>query len=366
VFTGHGTFSFRPPDDIERGQLKRFYSTDSLAFRFDNIVLLFADTTLVELAAEVKFAPGAIAKDAKGPVRRSLDLLLDAKSKDVNYSVGKTCLEGASNELFLAFVGQKGSSKEFIFEIDPFQTEQVQLWRPVKATMFQYHVRNREIISQFPMEADRARAGFEPGQAPGDSALATADGDCRDFNEAHYRIRSFDGGLNLRGDEDVRFRSSRTARTGSPRRSTLTWTSTPLWENGAAARVYKGDGALLLWVRATPHGERRGSHSRGTTARWRSVTRRVYFTRRPSGTPASCRGGAPPRAEYEHRRLHAGIGRRALHRSAGNTVCDGCGLSHLPVVLHDRCTRSTFCGWTSPTVTVMSEVRQQKRTPGNR
>jgi hypothetical protein len=260
VFTGHGTFSFRPPDEIERGQLQRFYSTDSLAFRFDNVVLLFADTTLVELAAELKFAPGTIAKDAKGPVRRSLDLLLDAKSKDVNYSVGKTCLEGASNELFLAFVGQKGSSKGFIFEIDPFQTEQVQLWRPVKATMFQYRIRNREVISQFPMEADRARAAAEPGQAAADAAvaaadtaLATGDGDyIASFNEAHYRIRSrFDGGLNLRGDEDVLFRSLENGQN---------WIALALdpdvdvdsvrWENGTPAEFYKGDGALLLWVRS--------------------------------------------------------------------------------------------------------------------
>ena len=44
-------------------------------------------------------------------MRKCLDLLLDQKSKDINYSIGKTCLEGASNEFFFAYIEEGSASK---------------------------------------------------------------------------------------------------------------------------------------------------------------------------------------------------------------------------------------------------------------
>src|SRR2546428_6767566 len=240
VFTGQGTFSFRPPTEIERAQLKRYYKTDSLVVSFESLALLFADSTLVELAYRAKYVPGAIAKKAAPVLRKTLDLLLDRKSMDINYSVGKTCLEGASNELFFAYIEQTGSGDNVIFEIDPFQTEQVQLWRPVKAMAFQNRVRNREVICQFPLEADR-----ESGTIPGCDYTATYDAE-------HYRIRSrFDGGLKLTAETVVRFRSLEEGQN---------WLALALdpdldvdavqWENGEPADCFKGPDALLLWVRS--------------------------------------------------------------------------------------------------------------------
>jgi peptidase M1-like protein len=255
VFTGRGTFSFTPPTDIEREQLKRFYKTESLAANFDAVVLLFADTTLVELAAQAKFAPGTIGKKATSVMRRSLDLLLDEKTKDINYSIGKTCLEGASTELFVAYIQETGGGKELggkglLFAIDPFMTEQVQLWRPVKAMVFQNRIRNREVICQFPLEADRVR-----GTAPDGDFVASC-------QEEHYKIQSrFDGSLWLTGDAEVRFRSLEDGQN---------WLALALdpnldvnsvqWESGQAADYFKGNDALLLWVRTDHplgHGEER-------------------------------------------------------------------------------------------------------------
>ena len=251
VFTGRGTFAIRPPSVIEREQLHRFYDTDSLATRFDTIVLLFADTTLVELAAEAKFTTGTIGKEASAAVRKSLDLLLDSKSRDVNYSVGKTCLEGALNELFLAFIAQKGSTKSFIYEIDPFQREQVQLWRPVKATFFQYRIRNREVICQFPLLADRERE--EERVAAGGERDTTVTGDfIPSYDDTHYRVRTrFDGSLELSGEAEVTFQSLEEGQN---------WLALALdpdldvdsirWKEGGPAEHFKGAGALLLWVRS--------------------------------------------------------------------------------------------------------------------
>ncbi len=262
VFTGRGTFAFRPPTTIERDQLKRFYDTDSLATKFETIVLLFADTTLVELAAEAKFTMGTIADEAPDAVQKCLDLLLDSKSKDVNYSVGKTCLEGASNELFLAFVGQKGS-KGFIYEIDPFQREQVQLWRQVKATFFQYRVRNREVICQFPLEADREREADRVEASPGGKSRRerrprpVTTGPPSTTPTTGFEPGSTAGSSSPARKRPVSARSRR-ARTGSP--SPWIPVSTLIPSAGRAARLpsfskdrgrsSSGSGAITRW-RAT-------------------------------------------------------------------------------------------------------------------
>ena len=238
VFTGQGRFSFRPPTEIERDQLKRYYKTESLVVNFEALAILFADTTLVELASQAKYVPGAVDKKAAAVMRKTLDLLLDRKSMDINYSVGKTCLEGSSNELFFAYIEQTGSGDNVIFEVDPFQTEQVQLWRPVKAMAFQNRVRNREIICQFPLEADR-----ESGAIPGCDYTASYDAE-------HYQVRSrFDGGLRLTAETEVRFRSLEDGQN---------WLALALdqdldvdavqWESGQAADYFKGPDALILWV----------------------------------------------------------------------------------------------------------------------
>ena len=238
VFTGRGTFSFRPPTEIERDQLERFYKTDSLVTTFDALVLLFADTTLVELASRAKFVPGTVAKKAIPVMRKTLDTFLDQKSMDINYSVGKTCLEGASNELFLAYIVEAHAGNAVIFEIDPFQTEQVQLYR-VKPMPFQKRFENREVICQFPLEADRER-----GTSPDRDFVDT-------YEDEHYQIQSrFDGGLRLAGETVVRFRSLEDGQN---------WLALVLdpnldvdavqWESGEPADCFKGPDASLLWVR---------------------------------------------------------------------------------------------------------------------
>ncbi len=239
VFVGRGTFSFRPPTEIERRQLERFYKTDSLATSFESLVLLFADSTLVEIASQAKFGAGEIGKEGRKAVRRCLDLLLDPKSKDINYSIGKTCLEGASNSLFLAYFDPASHSKAGIFQIDPYHTEQVQLWRPVKALFFQERIRNREIICQFPLEPERESESSLAGDY-----LAT-------YDDEHYRIESsFDGGLRLRAETEIRFRSLEDGQ------NWVVFALAPKlevdsveWEGGAPADFFKGKDALLLWVR---------------------------------------------------------------------------------------------------------------------
>jgi hypothetical protein len=240
VFTGRGTFAFAPPTDIEKEQLTRFYKTDTLAVPFDSVVLLFADSTLGDVTSRATFASGAIDRKTAPALRKCFDLLLDKKAKDANYSLMRSCLEGSSNDLFLAYIGGAGTTNDLVFEIDPFLTEQVQLWRPVRTAAIQSRVKNREVISQFPMAAER-----DLGLVPVRDFRAT-------YEEEHYGIRSrFDRGLRLTADADLRFRSL------EPGQS---WLALALdadldvdsvrWESGARAEFFKGPKGQLLWVKS--------------------------------------------------------------------------------------------------------------------
>jgi len=255
VFTGRGTFSFAPPTDIEREQLQRFYKTDSLVVSFDALVLFFADSTLADLTSQATFTSGDVAKRTSPVVRKCLDLILDRESKDANYSLMKSFLEGTSNAFLFAYIEGGGSSKDAIFQIDPFRTEQVQLWRPVQTLAFQGRVRNREIICQFPREADR-----EKGILPSHDFAAT-------YQDLHYRIRSrFDGGLRLTAEADVTLRSLE----GGQKWMALALdegldVDSVRWESGAPAGFFKGKKAHLVWVRSDPplaEGETRTLHLR--------------------------------------------------------------------------------------------------------
>src|SRR5207249_4986531 len=62
LFHGHGTFSYSPPGDIEKNQLARYYDKKTLNESFTVLLLIFADSTLDELAQRVTFAPQDVPK----------------------------------------------------------------------------------------------------------------------------------------------------------------------------------------------------------------------------------------------------------------------------------------------------------------
>jgi hypothetical protein len=65
VFSGEGIFEFSPPLEIERHQLKRFTDRDSLREEFDELCLLFTDSTAEELMNKLNFARKDPSRNAK-------------------------------------------------------------------------------------------------------------------------------------------------------------------------------------------------------------------------------------------------------------------------------------------------------------
>ncbi len=77
VFVGKGIFEFSPPSEIERYQLKKFTEHESLTEEFEELYVVFSDTTNLELQHKVGFSqgdvPGEFESIKKDCPRRLLD-----------------------------------------------------------------------------------------------------------------------------------------------------------------------------------------------------------------------------------------------------------------------------------------------------
>jgi len=65
VFVGEGVFEFTPPTSIEKYQLNRFTQQEKLTEVFEELYLLFSDTTDQELKHSLTFIPGEVSGHSK-------------------------------------------------------------------------------------------------------------------------------------------------------------------------------------------------------------------------------------------------------------------------------------------------------------
>ena len=102
VFTGRGTFSLNTPNDIESGQIRRTFETDSLRVDIRSLLIFFADSTLDELNATMKFHEGLIAQDVPGYIKSVLKYQGDVDGKNADYFLMKSFLENVPTGMFYA------------------------------------------------------------------------------------------------------------------------------------------------------------------------------------------------------------------------------------------------------------------------
>jgi hypothetical protein len=145
VFIGDGVFSFNPPNDIERGQIKRLFEKDSLNLNIQSLLLFFADTTLKELTASLKFNSGDIPSKVSDFIKKALKFEGKNNNKKADYFLMKTLLEGSNSGLFYAFFNTKWD-EQFAFLINPYENEEGFLLRRTEAPFW---INSMEIISQF-------------------------------------------------------------------------------------------------------------------------------------------------------------------------------------------------------------------------
>ena len=126
VFIGEAVLSFKPPARIEQKYISRFLNGETqLEEPFKEAILIFTDSTLENMQAKLKPAPGDVSS-------RASSLLADFHSSfrnDLRTNVDARTLAGLSSSVqpfFLADIrGQKHG--RLLFSVDPMSGEDVSL-----------------------------------------------------------------------------------------------------------------------------------------------------------------------------------------------------------------------------------------------
>lgn len=234
VFVGTGTFRYRPPIDVEREQLQRFYGVEEMAEPFTSLVILFTDRTESELASRATFAAATVPDAATTAVEEFVAAVADRDRRELEPSFVRAMLNGGG--LFFAqFDGQKNG--RLYFELDPFADEKIGFLRRSRWTLDDV---GRDDINRHHLQ---------------DEYLSGVDGadPVHDLTIDRYRI-------DTRIAKDLTF-SARYDIDITMARDSVRWTYFHLtsdlavdslrWSSGEPAEVRRARGSSIVWVRNT-------------------------------------------------------------------------------------------------------------------
>jgi hypothetical protein len=237
VFRGRGTFSFAPTSPIEQERLARFENRSSLKLAFEDLVLLFADSTLEELSAALKFGAGPIPPDLRGQVKAGLKYLAEEDSKTFEPDLMSAFLNGETSDLFYAHVHRSGGGP-LMFMLNPNEVESVRLQGKVSGRGWK---RRSEVICQFPREGR--------GAAPRSTGERT--------RQAEIQRYTIDASLPPTGVGDLGFSAAAKIEIVAdvPVGPWVTFelfeklrVDSARWESGEPATVFRGKDSDFLWV----------------------------------------------------------------------------------------------------------------------
>jgi len=133
-FRGEGRFTFAPGLPTEQAELRRFADSTALDAPFDEVVILFADSTLDQLRG-LTFGPGTIPDDITGRVRDVIGSLKGDHEGSFDSDVIGPLLNSETTGFFLARVARRRGDP-VLFQFNPAVAEAVQLYRPVSRRRF--------------------------------------------------------------------------------------------------------------------------------------------------------------------------------------------------------------------------------------
>ncbi len=238
LFRGKGSFHFSAPLAIERERLRLFRKDTVIAEPFEDVFLLFADSTLTELQRQLTFGAGEAPGDLKGLTDDALEYLGNEDHQSLDPDVMRPVLNGEQTGLFYAHM-TRANFEPWMFMIDPHEVESVRFLARAKRTGFTHYA---EPIAQFPRQGDTVRTG----------------GRTERRSEARINRYTMKIGLPESGGGGLGFR---TAATLAITADTTTGQWVPFylfdkmsvdsgrWESGAPAVVFKGKDSPNLWVR---------------------------------------------------------------------------------------------------------------------
>jgi len=236
LFIGEGSFSMKPPTQVERQQLFRFFEKDSIEMSFKTLFLFFADTTWEELNRRVSLGPASNAR-ANEELKYCLRYLHDEDTKIFHTNFMYTFLHDEMNPLFYAHFSEH-KIVPFFFQNNPFEDEEISFSKRGESTVHHY----RERVSQFDTQRE-----YQSGTA----------GKSEDKN----LIRITDYRIDATITDDLEFSASATV-LFQPVRQGLRWipfqlyeklnVDTTYWRIQGTASYFRGNESPVLWVQA-PH-----------------------------------------------------------------------------------------------------------------
>ncbi len=155
LFRGTGTFNFSAPIAIEQERLKLFRKSTTVAEPFEDVVLLFADSTLAELRRQLTFGAGEAPFDLRDRTDDALEFLGNEDRQSLDPDVMRAVLNGEQTGFFYAHM-VRGSFDPWMFFLDPQEVEGVRFLTRGKRTGFTHYA---EPVAQFPRMNDTVRTG---------------------------------------------------------------------------------------------------------------------------------------------------------------------------------------------------------------
>ena len=145
-FEGKGEFSFQPPTKIEQDQLFRFYETKEFRKEFKKLLILFVDSTYLEL--KDKIVKGNLTKRPEkinGEISKRIEYLKDTDRGYSRSDYLRSLLSDTENGFFYAHIERTIHDPVF-FQINPYAVEEVSFMRRRRVVSYKL----REVINQFP------------------------------------------------------------------------------------------------------------------------------------------------------------------------------------------------------------------------
>jgi len=237
LFRGKGTFNFTAPLAMERERLKMFRNGTTVAEPFTEAVLLFADSTLDQLRAQLTFGEGRPPSGLERMPEEAFEYHGDEGHQSLDPDLMRPFLNGERTGLFLAMMRAENRDP-WMFLYNPHELESVQFLMRGKGTGF---TRYTERLAQFTPQGDTVRTGGRSDRR-------------REARISRYvldvRLPSSGGGLGF---------SAAATLTIAADTAIGPWVAfglfdklevdSAIWGDGTPAMVFKGHESSELWVR---------------------------------------------------------------------------------------------------------------------
>ncbi len=238
VYVGPGRFRMTAPIAVERGQLARFFGSETIDHTFSGAFMLFTDETLQELeAAGVTFDGGARLAPHERLIDAADEYLVGNDTKDPDRELMSALLHGgrSGHSVFYAHLapgGDRSSGRALFYQVARRMEEPIAFGRAVNRNTY-------ELITSF--KPAQAYLGDPTARAPRSVGVQV------DHYTVDFTIRS---GLDVEVEAELSIRALEPGGFWNPFSLTTSLrVDSARWSSGEPADFRRGRDGFALWLR---------------------------------------------------------------------------------------------------------------------